>query len=403
MAQSSGYKFPILNSSGIPTSTIVDMGDMFVRKEMFLDAGLRSWGDNRDGELGNGTVNIYYSSPIQVGSLTNWKQVSAGWINGGGIKTDGTLWMWGFGANGQNGNGTTASYSSPIQIGTLTGWKQIMCGFETTYAIKTDGTLWAWGGNTSGQLGNGTRTSYSSPIQIGALTNWKSLHYNGVQGSTANTDYSMAAIKTDGTLWMWGSNLLGNLGNGTNSNYYSSPIQVGSLTNWKQCGAGGTRGVQAIKTDGTLWYWGNVQGTFTLVSSPIQVGSATNWKTLACGYNGAAIKTDGTLWVWGEGGAFSRLGLGSTTIFPVTAPVQLGALTNWKSISAGDNFIAIKTDGTLWTWGVGQQYGSIGNGTVSNYGSPIQIGTLTGWKQVAGGGGYGTGAWAMAIFSSDLP
>ena len=123
MPSNSGYKFPILNSDGTYSSTVVDMGDMFVRKELFLNAGLWGWGYNAQGQLGNGSISNY-SSPIQVGSLTNWKQVSVGLAHTAAIKTDGTLWTWGINGSGGLGNGTSINYSSPVQIGSLTNWKQ---------------------------------------------------------------------------------------------------------------------------------------------------------------------------------------------------------------------------------------------------------------------------------------
>ena len=106
--------------------------------------------------------------------MTNWKQLSIGYLTTAAIKTDGTLWIWGWNNYGQLGNGTSGNfYMSPIQVGSLTNWKQVSCGSYCTAAIKTDGTLWAWGYNSQGQLGNNVLTNYSSPIQVGSLTNWK--------------------------------------------------------------------------------------------------------------------------------------------------------------------------------------------------------------------------------------
>jgi len=230
------YNLPITNTNvtfsqvspplSTVSSTVVDMADMFVRKELFLNAGLWIWGYNNLGQLGNGTI-VYYSSPIQVGSLTNWKQVAANYHTAS-IKTDGTLWTFGYNNYGQLGNGTIVYYSSPIQVGSLTNWKQVSAGYIHTASIKTDGTLWTFGYNNYGQLGNGTTVNYSSPIQIGSLTNWKQVSSGG---------YHTTSIKTDGTLWTCGYNGSGGLGNGTTSGY-SSPIQVGSLTNWKQVAGG---------------------------------------------------------------------------------------------------------------------------------------------------------------------
>ena len=368
-----------------------DLGNRYVSKDYLLDVypnlvpgrtvpGLWCWGLNAYGQLGLGTT-LLYSSPVQVGSLTNWRQVSAGIDQETAIKTNGTLWCWGLNTYGQLGNGTTTSYSSPIQVGSLTNWKQVSVGEFYNAASKTDGTLWAWGYNNHGQLGNGTTTSYSSPIQVGSLTNWKQI--------TAG-NFHTAAIQIDGSLWTWGYNAQGQLGNNNSGTDYSSPIQVGYLTNWKQVAVGEFYNA-AIKTDGTLWTWGYNNygqlgnGTTTSYSSPIQVGSLTNWKQVSCGYNGftTAVKNDGTLWAWGYN-ANGQLGNGTVTSY--SSPIQVGSLTNWKQVSCGYNGFttAVKNDGTLWAWGYNAN-GQLGNGTVTSYSSPIQVGSLTNWRQVACG------------------
>jgi len=401
LPSNSGYKFRILNSDSSASSTIVDFDDMFVQKELFLDAGLYGWGFGAFGSLGNGNTTSY-SSPIQIGSLTNWKQVIAGQSHTLAVKTDGTLWAMGIGTIGALGDGSIVTKSSPVQIGTQYNWKNIdasvgSCG-EFSTSIKTDGSLWVWGANGVGKLGIGSSSSalyYSSPIQVGALTNWKQV------SSSKNFD-SVLAIKTDGTLWSWGNNTFGQLGNG-NTTYYSSPIQIGALTNWKQVTNGQAFSV-AMKTDGTLWawgenFWGNLgNGTRTNYSSPIQVGTLTNWKQVAGGLSfTGAVKTDGTLWMWGSNG-YGELGVGNITSY--SSPVQVGSLTNWKLVSCGYFYTtAIKTDGTLWAWGY-NNYGQLGQNYRSDtvyYSSPIQVGALTNWKQVSAGT-YN----ALAISSPDI-
>ena len=142
------------------------------------------------------------------------------------------LQTWGYGDSGQLGDGTTITKSSPIQIGSLTTWASIASGAGANYALKTDGTLWAWGGNSSGGLGQGNTTSRSSPVQIGALTTWAKVDASGWN------NYAKA-VKTDGTLWVWGRNNIGQLGLGNTTNY-SSPKQLGALTNWYDVSAGET-------------------------------------------------------------------------------------------------------------------------------------------------------------------
>jgi hypothetical protein len=192
-------------------------------------------------------------------------------------KTDGTLWAWGYNANGQLGDGTTANKSSPVQIGAGTNWATVIASNtgNNSFAIKTDGTLWAWGNGGYGVLGLGDTTSRSSPTQVGTLTNWAKLSSGGFTGTTH-------AIKTDGTLWSWGYGAYGDLGNGLTVDK-SSPIQVGAGTSWNSVEAGGYYGPRAIKTDGTLWGWGGITygvNPATTVSSPVQMSSNTFHKAL---------------------------------------------------------------------------------------------------------------------------
>jgi alpha-tubulin suppressor-like RCC1 family protein len=392
----SGYKFPILNSNASASSTVVDFDDMFVQKELFLDAGLYGWGSGAFGSLGNGNT-TNYSSPIQIGSLTNWKQVFMSQNHSLAIKTDGSLWSWGLNTFGDLGDGTVVNKSSPVQIGSLYNWKSISgctnASGDTSAAIKTDGTLWMWGANFNGliPIGGTVNNYYSSPIQIGALTNWKQVSIN------VNCAFGYA-IKTDGTLWTWGSGDSGSLGLGAVGGVYSSPVQIGALTNWKYI-TNGQAWAFALKTDGTIWGWGANSAMPLSYSSPVQIGSLTNWKQIAaCLYHGGAIKTDGTLWMFGNN-TYGQLGDGTTT--NKNSPVQIGTLTNWKQLSIGFNFTtAIKTDGTLWAWGW-NNFGQLGQNYRSDtvyYSSPIQVGALTNWKSVASGT-YNT----SAISSPDLP
>jgi alpha-tubulin suppressor-like RCC1 family protein len=386
MTTKTNYTFAILNSDGTSSTTYVDMDDMFVSADTFVEKGLYAWGNGTGGKLGDGTI-VSKSSPVQIGSLTDWKQISAGDSHTVAVKTGGTLWAWGTNTNGRLGDNTTVAKSSPVQIGSLTNWKQVSASTHTL-AVKTDGTLWAWGLGTAGQLGDSAFTTRSSPVQIGLLTDWHQVAV-GVQHSLA--------VKTDGTLWAWGVNNDGQLGDGTVVNT-SSPVQIGLLNNWRQVSAGiNGRFSAAIKTDGTLWAWGTNNlgqlgdGTAVNASSPVQVGALTNWKQVSCGTDfSVAVTTNGNLYAWGNG-ATGRLG--DNTTVAKSSPVQIGALTNWKQVSArsdGGNASAIKTDGTLWAWGNGGT-GRLGDGTIVSKSSPVQIGTLTSWNQVTVGNDYTVG------------
>jgi alpha-tubulin suppressor-like RCC1 family protein len=351
--------------------------------DRFVGTQLWGWGDNTVGQLGTNST-THRSSPVQtISGGNNWKQVAAGYCHTAAIKTDGTLWLWGSSFNGQLGNNSIQDQSSPVQ--TISGganWKQVAAGYCHTAAIKTDGTLWLWGFGTSGQLGNNAITNRSSPVQtVSGGTNWK-------QVSTG--DSNTAAIKTDGSLWLWGSGTNGILGNNDDIINHSSPIQtISGGNNWKQVSAG-CGNTAAIKTDGSLWLWGvGVFGQLgnnarTNHSSPVQtVSGGNNWEQVDTdSQHTAAIKTDGTLWLWGDG---SGGALGHNAITDRSSPVQtISGGTNWKQVSVGNfHTAAIKTDGSLWLWGNGTN-GEMGNNSTQDQSSPVQ--TISGgnnWKQVS--------------------
>lgn len=346
---------------------------------------LYAWGSNADGQLGQNNV-IVKSSPVQVGALTNWSYVAGGSSHSLATKVDGTLWSWGYNYVGQLGQNNIIYYSSPVQIGALTNWAKVSAGGSTSYAIKTDGTLWSWGYNNCGQLGQNISYTInrSSPVQIGSDINW----------SSSSCGYFYAtAIKTDGTLWAWGYNNRGELGQ-SNRVYRSSPVQIGALTNWSKI-ASGTNHLIAVKTDNTLWAWGqNTNGGALGIgdqsnrSSPVQVGALTNWALSgACSYSSSAVKTDGTLWTWGNND-YGRLGLNTSGAYTNRlSPVQVGSLTTWLYVSSstGYNFHATKTDGTLWGWGNNSNYGTVGDNSTANRSSPVQIGAATSWLSIGAG------------------
>ena len=329
---------------GFNDSNGSDIGMSLVEKSYLIDrypeladtyrfAGLWGWGLNGNGQLGN-NIQGANSSPIQtIAGGTNWKYVFCGNQHVTSIKTDGTLWTWGYNGFGQLGDNTAVDKSSPVQVtGGGTNWKQVSCGYYHTAAIKTDGTLWIWGYNLYGQLGDNTAVNKSSPVTT------------SITGSTwvdiASGRYHTIAIKTDGTLWTWGYNFSGQLGlNDTTSR--STPVQeVTGGTNWKQVSSG-VFYTAAIKKDGTLWSWGNngngqlgINSTAN-TSTPVQtVAGGTNWKQLSCGgFYTAAIKTDGTLWLWGNNGNGQ---LGDNTIVTRSTPVQVtGGGTNWIHVACG--------------------------------------------------------------------
>jgi alpha-tubulin suppressor-like RCC1 family protein len=372
------------------------------------------------GQLGDGTI-ISKSSPVQIGTDT-WKEIYPGSLHCIGVKSDNTIWGWGNNISGQLGLGDLIIRSSPVQIGNTSTYPIIralenrtllgdathlygcgnsdngmlglsfgpsfellqlnndnyvsvssLAGYDAVFAIKADGTLWSWGYNNFGQLGQNDRISRSSPVQIGTDTNW--VEVNG-----------FSARKSDNTLWVWGYNNYGQLGQNDRISR-SSPVQIGTDVDWAfSCAKRDT--LYAIKTDGRLFVCGsNATGALGLGisttinrSSPVQLGTDTTWSKVDCSSanHAAALKTNNTLWVWGYNN-YGQHGNGGTS--STSAPNQLGS-AEWLDVGVGSSFIvAIKTDGTLWSCGY-NDYGNLGQNDRINRSSPVQIGTDTNWSSV---------------------
>jgi alpha-tubulin suppressor-like RCC1 family protein len=300
------------------------------------DGTLWASGGNYNGQLGDGTI-LAKGTPVQIGMAANWVSVKVGSVHTVALKSDGSLWAWGSNSYGQLGDGTTTDKSTPVQIGIDNNWVSITAGAYCTLALKSDGTLWAWGYNGYHQLGDGTSIQRNTPVQIGADKNWVSVNLGVVHAT---------ALKSDGTLWAWGYNGFGQVGNGTTNNE-TTPVQIGMATDWISVTAGGVHTV-ALKSDGSLWAWGyNGSGqlgdgtTSTGKNAPIQIGSDKNWISIIAGNNQTlAIKTDGSLWAWGQN-SLGQLGDGTTV--DKNAPVQISGQANMLSLMSGSatNFSGI--------------------------------------------------------------
>ena len=334
------------------------------------DASLWAWGYNNIGQLGDGTT-TQKVTPIRIGRDNNWKSLATtsypnyNDTHSGGIKTDGTLWMWGEGDSGRLGTENTTDLSVPTQIGSDTNWAMLSIGLADTYALKTDGTLWTWGKYTSNRLGQGTSSNILTPTQLGTDSDWVYV--------SAGARFGLA-IKDDGTLWTWGQGTHGQLG----LNYkidMDTPQMVGFEHNWKIVNGGFYHSL-GIKQDGTLWSWGYATeyalglGNTTNYTTPQQVGVDSDWEKIEAGYNSSfAIKEDSLLYVWGSGYK-GRLGSGNETDLRV--PTKLNNEKYFSIHNSDRHTVFVKDNGRVYTSGV-NSYGQLGKAYPNNSYIPILI------------------------------
>lgn len=469
-------------SSWISVATIDAGSAVAVRS----DGALFMWGDNAWGQLAQ-SDRIHRSSPVQVGT-SSWTSVagygsSSGLGNGLAIRSDGTLWAWGYNSFNVLGtsllNASIYSRSSIVQVDSGS-WSDIKTGGQTVIGKKADGTVWGWGSNFNGQLGpnavmpalswtfiaeGGGNFASSNKAKFGitstgSLYRWGSsltgslgLGQSFYAGEGIPSSYdsdswtaisstnngTTLALKSDGSLWSWGSNSNGELGQ-DNRVHRSVPTQVGT-SSWTTISAGentsaairkdgalfvwgdstysqipprpimpmswiavtaATGGFTfAIRSDYTLWGWGEditgygfpsiyLQGVGAHRSSPVQVGTSS-WISVAAGYRFGtalaeptiyAIKPDRTLWFWGAESPFGLSGRNNPgTFVGYSSPVQIGT-SSWNSITTnGNTVLAIRIDGGLFGWGR-NTYAQIGDSTFAHRSSPVQIGTSS-WTQVS--------------------
>ena len=314
---------------------------------------ISAWGNNYNGQLGDGTNGNNRTEPVRVSGLRG-AEITA--LAGGqghtlALKSDGTVLAWGYNRDGELGNGTNEDNPTPVLVkdshgptGHLSGVRAIAAGSSHSLALKEDGTVWAWGYNSDGQLGDGTKANSTRPVRVGKL--------GGVRAIAAGAFFSLA-LKEDGTVWAWGSNTSG----------------------------------QDNRLSGQLG-----DGDIASSDTPLEVGGLGGVEAVAAGAShGLALKNDGTVRAWGDN-FFGELGDGTKTDSPT--PVRASDLDGVEAVEGGGSHsLALKDDGSVWAWGANDQ-GQLGNGTETlgsntlGVNTPAKVKDLSGVKLVAAGLDY---------------
>jgi len=362
------------------------------------DGSVWDWGLNENGILGIGVQDLTWTAafapgvdmkvptqvlgPGGVGHLTGITRVMGCEHFNFALKSDGTVWSWGWNYRGSlgNGSGTTNQSSSlyPVQVSNLANVVSLGGRGYHGLAAQADGTVWAWGDNQDGELGNGTTVDSDVPVQVTGLANPRMVSGGG---------FFSLALMQDGTVRSWGANDSGQLGNNTTTGS-TVTVQVPGLANIIQVSAGWVHAV-ALRADGTVWVWGSNNwggyngsiynscsgmlgdGTTSNSLVPEQVPGLSGIIDVSAGDSFTAVlRSDGTVWTFGGNGV-GQCGIGSESQSQLT-PVQVPGLSGVIAVNARDHHcLSMKSDGTIWCWGSGT-LGELGNNQIQDSDVPVQ-------------------------------
>lgn len=401
------------------------------------NGNLYGWGANAQGQVGDNSGDSYVSSPVLVSGTGDWADIAAGYLFSTAIKSDGTLWAWGYGFQGQIGQNNTFNVSAPTQIGSLTTWTEVAAGYAHAAAVRSDGTLWAWGEGTSGQLGNGSNINRSSPVQISG-TSWRNVGCNSyntfastttntIQGTGTNTNgqlgygdvinkSSMVQLiggnvwsrpaknmyathcwfkRTDNSWWVSGRGSEGQFGNNTVGNV-SSPVQLSG--SWSDVSSYQLMSIGRTPL-GALYSWGNnnnwLLGTPTSNnsakgnrSSPVQIGSQS-WSYFS-GFSDNILAVEAStndVYAVGQAGLNASLSTDFVYNVNISVPYLWNGSLKWRSVdNTSYAFMGVTVDNKLYVVGnnFSTPYGELGlqDSLGAVFTSPTQVGSLTDWATI---------------------
>ena len=355
------------------------------------DGLIYTWGDNTAGGLGDNS-RTHRSVPVSWSSADSFIQISNKFRGIIGLRADGMVFTCGANEYGQGGDGTHVSRSIPTQIFGTHSFKKVAAGGSNTVrGLKSDGTIWSWGWNSYGHLGHRHdisytggqyTTSYSAPISV----------YTGDIGLNVSKiavclDASII-LNSSGQLWSWGNNSYGQLGDNTRTSAYI-PISVSTTDTFVDIG-GGLYFQVAIRNDGLIYAWGRNdngqlgENSTTSRSVPVSVSTASSFVKICYGYAAhmVAIRSDGLLYAWGLND-YGQLGDNSRTARSV--PVSVSTASSWVDVKLGNQrTVALRSDGKIYSWGY-NAYGEVGDNSITSRSVPVSVSLGGSYSQIGSG------------------